>query len=867
MSNVALPFRMPMRNVPGAPVFSPDKPQTINAFFEDLEFLFTEAAISDDQIKKGHAVRYAPEPDKDLWRAFESFQAKDKSGKVQTYDDFKAEVLRLYLGKDGKRLHSLSDLNAVVITTTQSTMRSTSEFSAYSRKFRLVGDYLVKHDVLRADDRDRLFVRGLPDALRTKVLDRLKYTCPDVLAPRTPYTVQQVTDATEFVLNAQDEDIRLLYTPHALGVITTTSASTAAPPATVPARTESGQLPDMIAALTEAMRNLSHHASSTPPQSSTPASTPAARQRPPHMPDDSTTTPPRIAGCFYCGEPGHAIRACPHAETDIAAGLIARNAQGQVVLGSGQYVPKAIQGPTLRARVQEYYRIYPESRPHISNAAPTTQLLFQPVLRHPIYATQRRQEPQTDDLSDAQRDLRKERDERARKRIVRFEEPPEVARLPPVPSARIEELPDEPTISSAPHTNSPNGDASSNASNDAQRSDRIQLPGTARSATRSDPSAPQTSASANSSRRDDISIPEHPFANARDATYAPPRDRNFGAPPPKSAPPAKKGDPAYRSIAPGSSLTSYPEGRAIRRETARSLADWLFQDILCRWGTFREIVSDNGTPWVKALTHLEQQYGIKHIRISGYNSRANGAVERPHFDVRQALFKAAAGDQSKWPRHVYHVLWADRITIRRRFGCSPFFAVTGCHPILPFDIAEATYLFPPPDSPLSTADLIGARARALARRQEDLERIHSRVYEARMRAARRLEDDHAASIRDFDFKRGSIVLVRNTAIEKALNRKMRPRYLGPYVVLSRNRGGAYIVSELDGAVFDRPIAAFRLLPYLARTTIDLPWLDADDYLDISTARLREMEASVSLGDDDEDGEGAEEELGEDRLDP
>lgn len=546
MSTAVLPFRMPMRNVPGAPVFSPDKPQTINAFFEDLEFLFTEAAITDDQIKKGHAVRYAPEPDKDLWRAFESFQAKDKSGKVQTYDDFKAEVLRLYLGKDGKRLHSLSDLNAVVITTTQSTMRSTSEFSAYSRKFRLVGDYLVKHDVLRADDRDRLFVRGLPDALRTKVLERLKYTCPDVLAPRTPYTVQQVTDATEFVLNAQDEDVRLLYTPHALGVITTTSASTAAPPATVPATTDSGQLPDMIAALTEAMRTLSYHASSTPPQTSTPATTPAARQRPPHMTDDSTTTPPRIAGCFYCGETGHAIRACPHAETDIAAGIIARNAQGQVVLGSGQYVPKAIQGQTLRARVQEYYRIYPESRPHISNVAPTTQLLFQPVLRHPIYATQRRPQPQQDDESDAQHDLRKERDERARKRIVRFEEPPEVARLPPVPSARIEELPDEPTISSAPHTNAHNGDTSSDTSNDAQRSDRIQLPGTARSTTRGDPSA----SSPNASRRDDIPIPEHPFANARDATYAPPRDRTFGAPPPRPAPPAKKGDPAYRSIAP-----------------------------------------------------------------------------------------------------------------------------------------------------------------------------------------------------------------------------------------------------------------------------------------------------------------------------
>ena len=58
--------------------------------------------------------------------------------------------------------------------------------------------------------------------------------------------------------------------------------------------------------------------------------------------------------------------------------------------------------------------------------------------------------------------------------------------------------------------------------------------------------------------------------------------------------------------------------------------------------------------------------------------------------------------------------------------------------------------------------------------------------------------------------------MRNTAIEKYLNRKMRPRYLGPLVVVSRNHSGAYIVAELNGAVFDRPVAVFRLIPYLAR---------------------------------------------------
>jgi hypothetical protein len=95
------------------------------------------------------------------------------------------------------------------------------------------------------------------------------------------------------------------------------------------------------------------------------------------------------------------------------------------------------------------------------------------------------------------------------------------------------------------------------------------------------------------------------------------------------------------------SLIHYPEFRMLRHENAKAIGDWIFQDILCRWGTLVEIVTDNGPPFIKALVYLEKRYNIHHIRISGYNSRANLA-ERPHFDVRQSLFKAVDGEQSKW---------------------------------------------------------------------------------------------------------------------------------------------------------------------------------------------------------------------------
>ena len=77
---------------------------------------------------------------------------------------------------------------------------------------------------------------------------------------------------------------------------------------------------------------------------------------------------------------------------------------------------------------------------------------------------------------------------------------------------------------------------------------------------------------------------------------------------------------------------------------------------------------------------------------------------------------------------------------------------------------------------------------------------------------------------------------------------MHPRYTGPIIVISRNKGGAYIVAELDGSLYNWPIAAFCLIPYFARQHIDLPPLE--NLLDVSIEWLRELE-DTTYDDTDE----------------
>lgn len=58
-------------------------------------------------------------------------------------------------------------------------------------------------------------------------------------------------------------------------------------------------------------------------------------------------------------------------------------------------------------------------------------------------------------------------------------------------------------------------------------------------------------------------------------------------------------------------MTSWPEGRATTADSASVIADFIFQEILCRWGTLAELATGGSS------AYLTERYGIRHIRISG----------------------------------------------------------------------------------------------------------------------------------------------------------------------------------------------------------------------------------------------------------
>jgi len=77
--------------------------------------------------------------------------------------------------------------------------------------------------------------------------------------------------------------------------------------------------------------------------------------------------------------------------------------------------------------------------------------------------------------------------------------------------------------------------------------------------------------------------------------------------------------------------------------------------------------------------------------------------------------------------------------------------------------------------------------RQLERRQEDIDAAAKALAKSRFKSKEDFEWKYRKRLRKEFYKPGELVLVRNSEVESRLNRKTKPRYLGPYEVCRRQK--------------------------------------------------------------------------------
>src|SRR6266540_449112 len=87
-------------------------------------------------------------------------------------------------------------------------------------------------------------------------------------------------------------------------------------------------------------------------------------------------------------------------------------------------------------------------------------------------------------------------------------------------------------------------------------------------------------------------------------------------------------------------FTKYPEARALANANARNIANFLYEDIICRHGYPRKIISDRGTHFNnQVIENLLERFKIRHNLSTPYHPKTNGLVERFNKTLCESLAK------------------------------------------------------------------------------------------------------------------------------------------------------------------------------------------------------------------------------------
>jgi hypothetical protein len=162
---------------------------------------------------------------------------------------------------------------------------------------------------------------------------------------------------------------------------------------------------------------------------------------------------------------------------------------------------------------------------------------------------------------------------------------------------------------------------------------------------------------------------------------------------------------------------------------------------------------------------------------------------------------------------VPHTFFADKMMPRQATGLTLFYLLHSVDGVMPLDLTEATFLVGRFCTNMPREELLSLQICQLEKQPRDLASAAKSLYHTCIQSKEVFERCYAHKLRSRDYAPGSLVLVRNSMIEKSPSCKSKPHYFGPFEIQCRTQGGSYVLEEMDGVLHQRAIAATRLLPY------------------------------------------------------
>ena len=204
--------------------------------------------------------------------------------------------------------------------------------------------------------------------------------------------------------------------------------------------------------------------------------------------------------------------------------------------------------------------------------------------------------------------------------------------------------------------------------------------------------------------------------------------------------------------------------------------------------------------------------------ITAYHPQANGVVERGHKQLVDGLSKACSGKSpTKWPEYLNDVLWADRITVQKFTGFSPFELVYGWKCLLPIEVIFSTWHIVEAHEPQTTQELINLRVAQLTQSAFDRDLAIENLKKRRLSNKAWFDNSKRLRPETAIIYENDLVLLHDTKLDNQYTDKLADKWGGPYRVHKILDSGAYMLPELDGAELDGAYAGNRLKKHWLRS--------------------------------------------------
>ena len=137
--------------------------------------------------------------------------------------------------------------------------------------------------------------------------------------------------------------------------------------------------------------------------------------------------------------------------------------------------------------------------------------------------------------------------------------------------------------------------------------------------------------------------------------------------------------------------SKYLVSGALKDKTASSVALFIYNNIICRFGVPTIILTDQGSEFNNhVFRSMTNMVAIKHCKTSAYNPRANGLAESTNKMIQTQLRRLCANDRRKWVALLPTVVFNYNSSVHSSTGYTPHKMLHAFEPVTPIEnIIEA----------------------------------------------------------------------------------------------------------------------------------------------------------------------------------